>query len=199
MDPTVRKRKPWLRDGSYRTEAEDVWHWPVFVGSLKWVLHAWQQRDQTGVTHVLDLHHPLLVGEAVHVTAEVLPRHKYSQRLGENTIASVQYAMSHAPHLMDDLSQVSYNTVSAYVQKRQHLLVINTFCIHLPHWATAQIHTVNKGTLQWTDGHPCYTVHHPHLLAVAGNAAEVAVELVGPLQAVVRVVVCCCEGVHVLR
>ena len=53
------------------------------MGRLKRVLHAREQRHQTGVTHVLDLHHPLLVGEAVHVTAEVLPGHKYSQRLGK--------------------------------------------------------------------------------------------------------------------
>ena len=36
-------------------------------------------------------------------------------------------------------------------------------------------------------------MHRPHLLAVAGNAAEVAVELVGPLQAVLLVVRCCCD------
>lgn len=45
---------------------------PIFVCSLKRLLHSGQQGDQTCVAHVLDLHHPLLVRNAVHVTPEVL-------------------------------------------------------------------------------------------------------------------------------
>lgn len=45
---------------------------PLFVCSLKRLLHTWQQSHQAGVAHVLDLHHPLLVRNTVHMTPEVL-------------------------------------------------------------------------------------------------------------------------------
>lgn len=44
----------------------------LFVCSLKRLLHSRQQGDQTCVAHVLDLHHPLLVRNTVHMTPEVL-------------------------------------------------------------------------------------------------------------------------------
>lgn len=52
---------------------------PIFVCSLKRLLYSWQQSNQTGVTHVLYLHHPLLVRNAVHVTPEVLHTKKQTE------------------------------------------------------------------------------------------------------------------------
>lgn len=58
---------------------------PLFVCSLKRLLHSWQQSDQTCVAHVLDLHHPLLVRDTVHMTPEVLEK-KNKEGAGVSTI-----------------------------------------------------------------------------------------------------------------
>lgn len=93
---------------------------PVFVRPLQRLLHSRQQGDQAGIAHVLNLHHPLLVGDAVHMTPEVLLKTERKQ------------------------------TGGACVSMCQ--------CLCL-----------------------CGRVHSTYLLAVAGDAAQIAVELVGAL------------------
>lgn len=60
----------------YRYHCQHVrWHQklsPVFASSLQGLLDSRQQRDETRVTHVLDLHHLLLVRQSVHMALEIL-------------------------------------------------------------------------------------------------------------------------------